>query len=121
MPTDRAVIVTIVTDPLRSNRAPHVMVSETNHRAVGHDDVIEPFRGLHIGGGLPDAVCTTARARRLKMHELYLCLVPRFVQGRAHAVMPFANDASRSVHDVEHFEWSGRTAICAHRAPLRLL
>jgi hypothetical protein len=89
------------------------MVSETNHRAVRHYDVVEPLGGVHIRRRLPDAVCTAARARRLKVHELYLCLVPRFVQGRAYAVMPFANYAGRRLHNVVDLERSGSTAVSA--------
>jgi hypothetical protein len=96
------------------------MVSETNHRAVGHHDVIEPLGGLHIRGRLPDAECTTARTRALKVHELYLCLAPRFVQGRAYAVMPFANDAGRRLHNVVDLERSVRTAVSARRHRSRL-
>lgn len=95
-------------------------VSETNHRAVCHHHVIEPLGRLHIRRRLPDAVCTRARAPRLEVHELYLCLAPCFVQGRTHAVMPLANDAVRRLHDVEDLERSGQTFVSGRRALSRL-
>ncbi len=48
------------------------------------------------------------------MYELYLCLVPRFVQGRARAVMPFVNGARRGLHHVEGLERQGGMIARAH-------
>lgn len=90
-------------------RAAPGAVAETNHGAIGHYHVIEPLSGFHICSCLPDAVGTLARGHRLELHELHLCLLPQFVQGRTHAVMPLANDVRRGLHDVENVERNGWT------------
>jgi hypothetical protein len=48
------------------------------------------------------------------MYEFYLCLVRRFIQGRANSVMPPADNAARGLHDVKDLERNGHT-ISARR------
>ena len=53
------------------------------------------------------------------MHEFQLRLVPKFVKGRAHAVLPFANDTGCRLHAVVDLERSDGTLVSARRASLR--